>query len=115
MKRFEEDEAFLARWAANELSAEELKEFQAENEFELFDKINKEALSFSIAKADVKGDYQKIKDKLSSKGKVIRFNRFFYAAVSIAIILSLFGFLNSSKTFSAEFGKKLLAELPDSL
>lgn len=113
MKRFEEDKSFLARWVENKLTPEELSEFESEEEFALFDKIDKEVSNFRIAKADVEGDYQKVKTKLSSKGKVIRFNRFYYAAASIAILLGLFWFVNSSKTITAEFGEKVLAELPD--
>jgi ferric-dicitrate binding protein FerR (iron transport regulator) len=113
MKKFEKDETFLARWTENKLSANELSEFQSEEEFALFDKINKEVSSFSVPKANLEGDYQKVKTKLSLKGKVISFKRFYYVAASIVILLGLFWFVNSSKTITAEFGEKILAELPD--
>lgn len=113
MKKFEEDESFLARWAANELTPEELKEFESEEEFALFHKINQEVSQFRVAKADVEGDYQKVQQKLTGKGKVVRLNRLFYVAASIALLFGLFWFVNSSKTISAEFGEKFVAELPD--
>ncbi len=113
MKKFQEDKNFLARWVENKLTSEELSEFQAEEEFALFDKINKEVSSYQVPKANVKGDYTKVKTTISSKGKVIQFKRFYYAAASIVVALGLFWFANSSKTIAADFGEKLLAELPD--
>ncbi len=113
MKRFEEDKSFLARWAENKLTPEELTDFQSEEDYGLFEKINQEVSQFSVPKANIEGDYQKVKEKTSSKGKVISFARFYYVAASIIILLGLFWFLNSSKTITAEFGEKILAELPD--
>lgn len=113
MKRFEEDKTFLARWAENKLTPEELAKFQLEEEYTLFEKINLETSKFSLPKANVEKDYQKVKEKTSLKGKVISFARFYYVAASIIILLGLFWFVNSSKTITAEFGEKILAELPD--
>lgn len=113
MKKFEEDKSFLAKWVENRLTPEELTEFQSEEEFSLFDKINKHAADFTVVKANVDEDYSKVKQKISSKGKVINLKSFYYVAASVAVILSLFWFVNSSKTITAKFGEKLLAELPD--
>lgn len=113
MKRFEEDKSFLARWVENKLTPEEQAEFESQEEFALFDKINKEASQFRVAKADVEEDYVKVRSKLPAKGKVIQFKRFYYAAASIVVALGLFWFANSSKTITANFGEKVLAELPD--
>ena len=113
MKKFKEDETFLARWVENKLSAEELSDFQSEEEFELFNKINKEVSSFSVKSANLEADYNTIKHKIAPKSKVRKLARFYYAAASIIILIGLFQFVNSSKTIVADFGEKMLAELPD--
>lgn len=113
MKKFEEDETFLARWVENKLTSEELKEFESDNDFTLLDKINKVTSSFRVQKANLEEDYKKVEIKRLSKGKVVKFKRLYYAAASIVVALGLFLFANSSKTITAKFGQKLLAELPD--
>jgi ferric-dicitrate binding protein FerR (iron transport regulator) len=115
MKKFEQDKSFLARWAENKLTQEELSEFKSEEDFKLFDKINKEVSKFRVAKPNIDEDYLKVKNKLTTvkKGKLISFSRFYYAAASILLLMGLFWFANSFKTINAQFGEKTLAELPD--
>lgn len=113
MKDFEKDESFLARWLENKLTKEELKQFESDEDFALFDKINKETSGFKVKKANVNEDYIKVKSKLSSKGKVVNFNKWYAIAASVIIILGLFQFMNSSKTINANFEEKILVELPD--
>lgn len=113
MKDFEKDESFLARWAENKLTNEELTQFESEEDFVLFNKINETASSFKVKKANIDSDYTKVKQKLSKKSKVIQLKKLYYIAASVIIILGLFQYMNSSKTITAGFGKKILAELPD--
>lgn len=113
MKDFEKDESFLARWAENKLTNEELTQFESEEDFVLFNKINETASSFKVKKANIDSDYTKVKQKLSKKSKVIQLKKLYYIAASVIIIFGLFQYMNSSKTITAGFGKKILAELPD--
>ncbi len=116
MNRLKDDESFLARWAENRLTPEELTEFESRDDFTLFDRINKEVSSFAVTSVDLEKDYKKLNTKISSdtkKSKNIHISQFYYIAATVALLVSVVWFLNSSKTIVAGFGEKVLADLPD--
>lgn len=104
MKNYDND-TFLGRWIAGELSEEELTHFKKTETYKQFKLINEESQLLSGPEIDVEAALQKVKQNIkseTSKAKTIRL----WQAISIAaiLIISLGFFMNSSKTISNGIG-----------
>lgn len=115
--KYKSDDSFLARWAENKLSDEELLEFQKTEAYREFQLINEVSQQFSAPDLDLEKalEMTKSKTKISSKGKVVSLRKYWYAAAaSVVIIFGIFKGLNSSISYTIPNGGKALAiNLPD--
>lgn len=115
MKKYESDTSFIARWAANELSEEELTEFKKTEAYKDFNRINTIAQGFKGPKINTKNALIKTKTKMRS-GKVRKLNThplWYAAAASVAILLSVFYALNATVNYTTTIGNQLAITLPD--
>lgn len=121
MKEKYKDETFLARWIANELSVEELEEFQKTDEYLQFKAINEASQFLKAPSYDKETVLSKIKSKtLQSNKKVVKLvPSWVYGAVaSIALLVSFFVFNTNSNnnnltTFATNYGEQTTVVLPD--
>lgn len=112
------DETFLARWVANELSAEELKEFQQTEAYHQFRAIDDASLLLKTPSYNKKEAFNKIMkniEPVKTNKKVVKLiPTWLYGAVaSIALLISFLYFNNSTSNFSTNYGEQLTIALPD--
>ncbi|MDX8554820.1 FecR domain-containing protein [Tenacibaculum sp. 1B UA] len=112
------DETFLARWIANELSAEELKEFQKTEAYHQFKAIDDASLLLKAPSYNKKEAFNKITENIEfvkTNKKVVKLiPTWLYGAVaSIALLISFLYFNNSTSNFSTNYGEQLTITLPD--
>ena len=114
MKKYETDKSFLARWIANELSEEELAEFKQTDAYKDFTRINEVAQQFKAPQLDIQKSLANTKAKINT-GKIRKLNTkvWYSIAASIAILITLFFGLNSTKTYTTGIGEQLAIVLPD--
>ncbi|KAB1158523.1 FecR family protein [Tenacibaculum aiptasiae] len=114
MKKYETDKSFLARWAANELSEDELAEFMQTDAYKDFNRINEFAQQFKGPKIDKEAALLSTKAKMK-RGKVKTLNKSFWfsVAASIAILISGYFLINSTKNYVTGIGEQLAIVLPD--
>lgn len=112
------DETFLARWVANELSAEELKEFQQTEAYHQFRAIDDASLLLKNPSYNKKETFNKIMkniEPVKTNKKVVKLiPTWLYGTVaSIALLISFLYFNNSTSNFSTNYGEQLTITLPD--
>ena len=114
MNKYETDKSYLAKWAANELSKEELAEFMQTDAYKDFNRINIIAQQFKGPKIDKKAALVKTKTKIK-KGKTVKLNRNFWYSIAASIALLLGGYfgLYSTKNYTTPIGEQLAIILPD--
>lgn len=114
------DDTFLARWLANELTAEELQEFENSEDFEKYAQIVDTLETAELPEFDLEANFQATLDKLSTekkatpKKKVIPIWRI-AAAASVLVFVVLYTYLNytTETTWYANLAEKRRFELPD--
>ncbi len=110
-------ETFLARWLNNELSEEEKQQFEASEDFLLYDRIAKKSSEFLAPGFKKEEIYKKIQNSLTKekKNKVKPlFKPWFYSvAASIVVLLGIFYFLNLPEKYVSGIGEQLSIILPD--
>lgn len=115
------DDTFLARWLANELTAEELREFESSEDFAKYAQIVDTLERAEVPEFEVEANLQATLDKLkveeidsTSKKKVITLWSYAVAA-SVIILFTVYNFFlsGSETTYSTQFAEKTQFELPD--
>jgi ferric-dicitrate binding protein FerR (iron transport regulator) len=118
MAHFEQSETFLAKWLANNITAQELEAFKKTKDYELFSKIAFESEGFSRAQINKSEVYnsilQKIETKKNAKIKPLFPKWVTAVAASIVLLISLVYFLPTNTTSTSGFGEQLAIMLPDS-
>ena len=119
MKKYSQDETFLARWISGELTPEELNEFKKTKDYvvlnRIFDASQKlEAPKFDHITLFEKLEYHRLKQPKPER-KVIKLtpNWAYAVAASIIIALGIFYSLNIQSQFQTGFGEQLAVLLPD--
>lgn len=112
MKKYLEDESFLARWAEGKLSPEELAEFERSDEYKEFERINKMSLTLDPPPIDLDKSKISVYEKISFDKKRSRFIRLSIAA-SVSLLLAALTVFFSSKTYETSYGEQLTIVLPD--
>lgn len=113
------DETFLARWVANDLSKEELEDFQNSEEYHTFQKINEASQALKAPEFNNTSVFSNIEENTFKKKKEVKVvklipNWAYGAVASIALLFSFFYFNNNTATtLSSEYGKLLTVTLPD--
>ncbi len=122
-EKFNKDDTFLARWLSGELSAEELQEFEAYDDFESFKKIAETTSELNTPTWKNKEDaWKSFKTKTETIqkepiAKVRKLNRRWMLTVAAAIGLLLLGyfafFQNTTQIFSTPIASQKTFTLPD--
>ena len=110
--------AFLSRWLNNELTPEELAEFEAHPEYKEYKKIIAETDALRIKAYDVDKALQTVKSNnegtlKQKERKVIPLLATLSVAASIAILVGLFIFNTSKISHDTGFGEQKVVTLPD--
>lgn len=107
------DDTFLARWLANELSVNELKEFKKSKEYKEFLLIADTIDSAQVTPFDVDKSYQKTLEKRSKKQKRVIPLWSYGAAASILICVFIYSFFFATASYKTEFAQQTTFLLPD--
>ncbi|MEO9804612.1 MAG: FecR domain-containing protein [Reichenbachiella sp.] len=112
MEKYQSDETFLARWAAGELSPEELAEFEQSEAFKDFERINQESQKFSAPPINKENSLIEVNEKIVFDKKRRTLARWAIAA-SVSVLVTASTLLFSSKTYTTSYGEQLSIVLPD--
>ncbi|CAL2079056.1 FecR family protein [Tenacibaculum sp. 190524A02b] len=108
------DPSFLARWAANELTQEELAAFKASDAYKDFHLINEVAQQFKAPEVDVSAALHTTKERISFGKKTKKVKPLWYAvAASVVLLFGVYTFLTASITYTTGTGEQLAVSLPD--
>lgn len=120
MKQEYKDETFLARWISNELTSEELKQFQSSENYHHFKAINDASQQLKTPVYNKTDAFNKLigetlKREKSNKVRQLTPAWLYGAVASIALlIVSFFYFNNDTNTsFTTSFGEQITISLPD--
>jgi len=118
------DDIFLARWLANELTAEELHEFENSEDFEKYTQIVDALETAEIPDFDVEMNFQATLKKLTQdstedvlkssvpKKRVLPLWSY-AAAASVVLIFFAYSFFFTATTYTTQLAEKTSFELPD--
>lgn len=114
------DDRFLARWLNNELTPEELSEFQSSNEYAVYKKLVVGAETLESPSFDEEALLSRIKSQQSGRLQVTKrkVNYLRYAAAAIILLAVSFVFYTTMlipdiKTVTSGIGKQRTFNLPD--
>lgn len=108
------DPSFLARWAANELTEEELTEFKSSEAYKDFYLINEVAQQFKAPEVDINEALYATKERISFGKKTKKVRPLWYAvAASVVLLVGVYTFLTSTITYNTSTGEQLAVTLPD--
>lgn len=117
-KDWTQDETFLARWIANEVTTEEKAAFEATEEGQYFMSLKKASEGLKTPAYDVEAEWSKLKSR-NAEGKqatkqvwlnpTLRWS----VAASVVILIGAFFLFAGTKTIRAPYGQQQLATLPD--
>lgn len=111
-----DDDTFLARWLNNDLSDEELKEFESTEEHKKYLKIIKKIDSLKPPTYNKEHMLSAIQESIRNEKKTISlFPKWSYGvAATIIALIGLFLFFNTQQTtFETGYGEQLTVSLPD--
>ena len=118
MINLSKDETFLAKWAAGEITPEQLAEFKKHPDYNRFVKINEAADSLSLERFDESTAFFNLKEKLEAKprkkGKVISMYKWIGAVAASAVLA--FGIYTtnfSSTIYTSDIAEHKNIALPD--
>lgn len=118
MSNFKNEDDFLARWLAGDLTKAELDRFEAHPDFALYEKLATASANLKIAPIDETANLQKIKAKRKAKAPVKSrslLRRVFIPAAAILLLcISYFAFYHQP-IFDLEtgIGEQITHQLPD--
>lgn len=120
MENYIQDQTFLARWIAGELTPEELKAFEKSKDYPVLKRINDASQILEGPTFDEQALFNKLKEQLNQnqarqERKVIRLipNWAYAVAATIVIAFGLFYALNIGSHYQTGFGEQLAVVLPD--
>jgi len=108
----------FTRWLNEELSPDELREFEKSPKFSLYQKIAQKSSELDTPEFNEDKVFKQIKTQLSAQQKPTKVKKLFpkfifSAAASIVVLLGVFFFLNRSTNYSTSYGEQLAITLPD--
>jgi len=111
----DKDDTILARWLANELTSEELSEFEKTEAFLEYNAIANASSQFLKPDYDKEALFKKLvaTRDATKKSNVITLRPIIYGLAIAASIIVLFGVFLNSKSYSTGIGEQLLVNLPD--
>ncbi len=113
-----EENYFLAKWLANEITDDNLKGHISAEDFVAYKKMQKGIDVFEALEAPMDESFLKIKNQLSKnkKGKIIQLNAKWITAIAASVVLlivSYVGFNNRDTVINTDFGKQKTFALLD--
>ncbi len=117
-ENWKEDDTFLARWIADEVSPAEKEAFEATEEGQYFVSMKKASENLKAPSYDLEGEWSKLKTtntQENNETKQIWFNPTirWSVAASLILLVGAFFLLAGNQTIRAEYGQHQLAKLPD--
>jgi len=108
----------FVRWLNDDLSPEELREFERSPKFSLYQKIARNSGELDTPEFNEDNVLNKIKAQISTQQAPTKvkklFPRFiFSAAASVIVLIGFFFFLNRSTSYTTTYGEQLAITLPD--
>lgn len=108
----------FTRWLNDDLSPEELREFEKSPKFSLYQKIAQKSSELDTPEFNEDKVFKQIKTQLTAQQKPTKVKKLFpkfifSAAASIVVLLGLFFFLNRNTSYSTSYGEQLAITLPD--
>lgn len=114
---WQQDETFLARWLAGELSPEEQEAFEASTESDDFKAIREAAKALAAPEYDLDRALMDLQEKRTGQtaGRQIRLKPWmgWSVAASVALLLGFFLFIDNHTTIQARNAQQQIADLPD--
>ncbi len=115
------DDTFLARWLANELTAEELQEFKNSEDFEKYSQIVDTLETAELPNFDLDENFKATLDKLKLESQETKPKKrviplwSYAAAASIVIVLFVYQFVynGGDSVYKTELAQKTSFDLPD--
>ncbi len=112
------NDTFLARWLSNDLSAEELQEFENSEDYAKYVQITETLETAEVAEFDLEKNLQATRVKISEDSKDQKRKRLiplwsYPAAASILILVFAYNFFFAETTFSTQIAEQTNFELPD--
>lgn len=111
-----QDDIFLAKWLANELSEKELEAFKASEHYDLYQKIAEGSTQYIAPEYNLEASFEQLKNKRANRTKTRSYSWLRYAtSVAAVLVLSLLVYDNffAPTTYTTGFGEKLVVDLPD--
>ena len=113
-----QDDTFLARWLNNELTSEELKAFEATEDFTLYNKILQGTTQLEGPSFDENQAFTELKDKRANRNTIKRSSTKWFKYGIAASVIFLIGFISFSLLFQTTvyttgIGEQLSCTLPD--
>jgi len=108
----------FTKWLNDDLSPEELRDFEKSSKFSLYQKIAQKSSELDTPDFNEDKVLGKIKKQLTTQKKYVKVKRLFpkfifSAAASIVILIGLFFFLNRNTSYTTTYGEQLAITLPD--
>ncbi|MEM9822477.1 MAG: FecR domain-containing protein [Bacteroidota bacterium] len=121
MEVFNGDDAFLAKWVADELTEAEEQAFRAHPDYEQFNDLIQASSLLKVPQTDTAQHWKKIKTQHQDQPRALKkersivYRRLIMAAAAIAILLISYFFLfpRSMQEISTSYGQQLTHQLPD--
>lgn len=117
-KNWKQDDTFLARWMADELTLEEKEAFEATEEGQSYMALKQASKGLKVPPYAVDEEWNKLQEenlKDSSLPKRVWFNSTvkWSVAASLILLIGAFYLLSGTHMVRAKFGEQQLAKLPD--
>jgi ferric-dicitrate binding protein FerR (iron transport regulator) len=113
------DDTFLARWLANELTAEELQEFENSEDYHKYALIVDTLETAELSDFNVEENFQATLEKLSVENEIVPKKKriiplwSYGAAASIALLIFVYSFFFQPQMYITQLAEKASFELPD--
>lgn len=109
------DDTFLARWLNNELNEEERIAFEKTEDFKDYTKIVEKMELFQAPDFNKEATLKAIQNKVKPQQKIRKMvpSWTYAVAASIALLVSVFYFVDKNTVYETSFGEQLAVVLPD--
>ena len=116
MEQPDKNNELFVRWLNDDLSAEELRDFQQSPKFSLYQRIANKSSELDTPAFNEDNVFNRIQQELEtpiSKVKNLNTRIIFSIAASIVLLLGFYFYTNRTITYDTGFGEQLTIQLPD--
>lgn len=110
-----ENNILITKWLNNTISTDELKQFKASEDYDLYLRIMDASQKLQAPSYDVDKSFEAVLKKKNTKKSTKKSWWKYGAAASIVFLMGFFSYNSffGSTTYNSDFGKQLAFELPD--